>query len=1171
VTLLRELIDVQHRSVRAVNLDEDLGDPEVLRGYAPGAHVIDALRRIAIALQDEPRTRAWSITGPYGSGKSSFAHLLCSLLGPKSEPTHRVAAKLLRTADPQLADTVTRERRRLGVAERGLIPAVVTADREPIADALVRALSRGAELYWSGPGRKPDLLHRLRNAAIDGHSDPDFLLSVFDGLIATAPVLVVVDELGKNLEYAADRAGSDLYLLQQLAERVSSRASFSGGVLTLAHLAFEDYLVGAGDARRREWRKIHGRFEDIPFVANTAHAIGLLAEALHFTGPAPRRKAAAAACEAAEAGVRTAAGQIALPGELADSQGATYPLHPTVALALPALAAHLGQHDRSLVAFLTSDAPHALPSFLLREEISSKAVPFVRLADLYDYFFADGAATVLTGPEGERAREIKGRIDEAQALDEFELRVLKTLGILNLLRGVDRLVASARLVEEATVGPDGGAKKRRGVRAVLDRLTERSLLTYREFSGEYRVWEGSDFDTRGQIAAARERLTSGDAPDEQVLRIVAEAHPLRPAVARRHSQRHHILRYFECRYARKAPTKEIEVESMDADGLVVYVLADGPAPKSVPAKTADGRPLVLVWSPHGGDVREVALDFAAARVVLAEAPELERDAVARREMRHRVAALQAALANRADEAFSPARRGVWWFASAKRRKAGGSAEFSRLLSDLCEKRYPRTPIVRNEMVNRRELTSQGAKARRVVLERMFTHEQESKLGIEGYGPERAMYEAVLHHTGLHAERGEHWAFGPPPRDGDLADVWEHLMGLLDSATEMPLGVDELYRKLLGPPFGMKVGVVPLLLSAALQCRADDVFLYQDGSFQPVVDAAHIERLLKTPERFSLKRASLVGVRASVFAKLRETLASDTRVRTDRRLRNETTLGVVRPLIAFASALPEYTRRAKTPSETAQRVCTALLNAREPDELLFAVLPEACDLPPFSSDANEHDEKAAAEYVERLRSALAELGSEYARLLEKIGDLLHAGFGNAGPRRALREDVRSRSRRLLQQVIEPKMRSFLATAADEQLDDDDWLEALAMTLASKPPSSWTDHDVAIFEALAAERAQWFRRLELLYHEMHGTKGAGFDARRVTLTAPDGTETAELVRVDQATCELVDDVLDQALGELKRRVGAQAPQALLGVLTTRLLSSDEATREDVSDERRRVREA
>jgi hypothetical protein len=1165
MTLLADLIEVKHRSVRAVNLEEDLRDPEVLRGYVLGEHVVDALRRIAISLQEGPRSRAWSITGPYGSGKSSFAHLLCSLLGAKGEPAHRSAVKLLRESDTQLADTFSRERRRLGITQRGLITSIVTAEREPVPVALLRALNRGADLYWNR-GRKPDLVHELRALATERVCDPDLVLSTFDKLTESAPVLVIVDELGKNLEYTAEHSGSDLYLLQQLAERVSSRGDFAGGLLTLAHLGFEDYLATSGDARRREWRKVHGRFEDIPFLANTAHSLALLDEALDFRGSSAQKRVVAKASEEASSALLSAAGASSSAG-LITNPAQTYPLHPAVALALPALAAQLGQHDRSLVAYLTSDSPNALPNFLVANEVNGK-VPFVRLDDLYDYFFADQAIEMLTGSEGDRAREIRGRIDDAHGIEVVELQVLKTVGILNLLGGADRLIASGPVVEEAIVGPSGSTKARKGVREVLQRLHERSLLTYRDFAGEYRVWEGSDFDTRGQLAAARENLSG--IGDPELLEIISEARTLRAAVARRHSQQHHVLRYFECRYSRRAPDGKVEASSEDADGLILYVLATRPAPKSLPAATSDGRPLVTLWSPYGREVDEAAINFAAARSVLVEAPELERDSVAKRELRHRVTALQGKLTERIDEALEPSRKGLYWFANGKRRRARGTAEFSRLLSELCDQRFPKTPIVRNEMLNRRELTSQGAKARREILERIFTHDREPGLGIDGYGPERAMYEAVLHHTGLHSERDEAWSFGEPPKSSDLYGVWRQVMDVLDAATDEPLGVNELYQALTDPPFGMKVGALPVLLAAAFQYRAEDIFLYQDGSFQPVIDAAHIERMLKTPERFSVKRVSLAGVRAGVFEQLRKSLSSSEEPQTRRLIRNETTLAVVRPLIAFGNALPEYTRQTEETSGTARAVCTALLEAREPDSLLFDDLPTACGVRPFSPDSKA-SKKAVTEYVERLRSALAELGSEYARLLEKIGNLFHDGFACAGPRSALREELRSRSRPLLRQVIEPKMRAFLSMASEETLEDQDWLEALAMTLVSKPPESWTDHDVGLFEALIAERAQWFRRLELLYHELNGKKSEGFEARRVTLTEPDGNETAELVRVDLSTQELVGDVLDKALAELEERLGKEASEALLGVLAGRVLSSSSATTEDVPAPQRKAKKA
>ena len=41
------------------------------------------------------------------------------------------------------------------------------------------------------------------------------------------------------------------------------------------------------------------------------------------------------------------------------------------------------------------------------------------------------------------------------------------------------------------------------------------------------------------------------------------------------------------------------------------------------------------------------------------------------------------------------------------------------------------------------------------------------IGIQGYGPERAMYEAVLHHTGLHRKDANRWCFSYPLPDSDF--------------------------------------------------------------------------------------------------------------------------------------------------------------------------------------------------------------------------------------------------------------------------------------------------------------------------------------------------------------------------------------------------------------------
>ncbi len=47
-------------------------------------------------------------------------------------------------------------------------------------------------------------------------------------------------------------------------------------------------------------------------------------------------------------------------------------------------------------------------------------------------------------------------------------------------------------------------------------------------------------------------------------------------------------------------------------------------------------------------------------------------------------------------------------------------------------------------------------------------------------------------------------------------------------------LDLLYQRLQAPPYGMKQGAIPVLLAAVLLYHADDVRVYQDGTFIPTI-------------------------------------------------------------------------------------------------------------------------------------------------------------------------------------------------------------------------------------------------------------------------------------------------------------------------------------------------
>ena len=92
-------------------------------------------------------------------------------------------------------------------------------------------------------------------------------------------------------------------------------------------------------------------------------------------------------------------------------------------------------------------------------------------------------------------------------------------------------------------------------------------------------------------------------------------------------------------------------------------------------------------------------------------------------------------------------------------------------------------------------------------------------------------------------------------------------------------MESLFATLRQPPFGLKDGVLPVLLAALLVHAHSQVALYEEGSFIPKPNAAVFERLFRSPSKFELQRFRIAGPRAEVFqhyaAMIQRTAGGDT--------------------------------------------------------------------------------------------------------------------------------------------------------------------------------------------------------------------------------------------------------------------------------------------------------
>ncbi|MXZ99366.1 MAG: hypothetical protein F4Z23_10050, partial [Acidimicrobiaceae bacterium] len=140
---LADCIEVSGRFARSANLERDLARPEPLEGYVLTARGLDVVERIATAAAAGSAGGAWSLTGPYGSGKSSLALLLDAAFGGRSK-LRRAALGLVDGTSAATGDLIRRAHRRHGTLDRGFNRALVTATREPLARTVARALRSAA-------------------------------------------------------------------------------------------------------------------------------------------------------------------------------------------------------------------------------------------------------------------------------------------------------------------------------------------------------------------------------------------------------------------------------------------------------------------------------------------------------------------------------------------------------------------------------------------------------------------------------------------------------------------------------------------------------------------------------------------------------------------------------------------------------------------------------------------------------------------------------------------------------------------------------------------------------------------------------------------------------------------------------------------------------------------
>ncbi|MCY4227322.1 MAG: ATP-binding protein [Gammaproteobacteria bacterium] len=1035
---LNRKVSIARRFQRAVRIDTDYNDIKALEGFIctkSSAEVLSAIGQYS----SETKHGAFTWTGPYGSGKSSLVVALSALLSGNKNLASKAKDIIGNETAQSLLQTFPSK-------SKGWITLPVIGRRENASQVIGETLER------QGLVKKRSRKKWSDNAVITELIDLSNRHPRSEG-----GIILFVDEMGKFLE-AATQEGGDVYLFQLLAEAAShsQRRFLFIGIL---HQSFEEYANRLSREIRDEWSKIQGRFIDFAVNAVGEEQIEMIGRAIR-SRHSPSRSSRVSKSIALEIRRNRPGASRDLP-EMLES---CWPLHPIVACLIgPISRRRFGQNQRSIFGFLNSPEPFGFQEFIRNNRGKTLFEPNM----LWDYLNINLEPSILASPDGHRWAMASEAINRCESLggDDFPLKLLKSIVLIDMFRDRSGLMPTKKVLKSCVKGHTESE-----VSAALKQLEAWSLITFRKFTDSYSIYAGSDFDIDSTVRDALENVREANF---EMLQKLAD---IQPILAKRHYDETGALRWFDVSIA---PLNELVDRARtyvpSAGSIGVFFLAiPTESETSMQAQKISRKvvnesrdwDIVVGLSKSAWGITSLARELIAYSEILDRHPDLAGDIVAQREVKARYSILQGQL----EEEFQRAFENASWYQEKHEPKQWHHADLNNIASQLAAKRYHQSPRLNNELLNRIRPSSNAVAAQNALLRAMVTKESEPSLGIIGFPAEGGLYASLLEKTGLHIEGKSGWQFSTPGARNDpcyLFPLWEKTDSFLRQHEDRTVSITEVYALWSTAPFGLKDGLMPVLMVAFILSRREQIALYREGVFQARFKDIDVEVLAKNADLVQVRWMDLSMLSRQLLSSMAEVVR---KLDTGNNLVQLTPIDVARGLISIFDCLHSWTKRTSQLSANAIRVRDLFKLAKDPNKFLFDDIPTAFG----GHEALDNDQKLNV-IVHEVQEGLQELVDSYPSMLHRLNDLMLAELQVPNASTQALGELQSRAENIKEIGGDFRLSAFIGRLASFNGSGED-IEGIAGLAANRPPRDWTDPDLERATVELADLSQKFIRAE-----------------------------------------------------------------------------------------------
>lgn len=1024
-------IAVRHQ--RSTRIDSDLS-AEFFPGLVYHGTAQTALETL-IRQYSKAGQKAFTLTGPYGSGKSTIALLLTGLLH-QDETVRKAAYGVLNGESQSLMDKLLRvDKGWLQIRSVGGLGSPVDTLWSATLEALAEHPSTSS-LYKKYKAKRPE-----NEAELIQHWEVVFkdVKTFVDG------VLLIADEMGKTLEFI-NKSKGELHLFQDLAEvltRIDTPIIFLG----ILHQSFSEYAKERGTKLQEEWGKIQGRYTDILYNVSTDETVALIAQSIvpiHASDDVDSTIVDMVLSAIDDSDNRK--------NKLRERLKQTTPLHPLVALLLgPISKRRFSQNERSTFGFLNSYEQSSFQMFLRSTEDKST---YYSLHHLWDYLETNLEYSIIGSPDGHawaEASEVINRVD----VSEETLNILKAIALINLFGKPAKLYATNRLIQAAA-----GLDSQSDLEKHLSILKNASAIVFRQHQSAWVIFEGSDIDIAVLLDKQLDQLSS---ESNEVIENIYFSHQV---MAKAHYHLQGSMRWCEQTIVQRLDLVDFSSYKNPKGGEFGYfvLLLQSPSCESLDKLTAKNPNVALAFAHNAEDIFTYAKELYALQLLKADkdiGPEIQHDRVALKEYESRLSDIKKMLSVSIEDGFS---KSSW---SVRGSTYEPSIPLSEHASDLADVIYYSSPRILNELVNRNKISGTAVAARKKLLEAMLDYEHEENLGMTGFPPEKSMYVSCLKNTKLHWFNGKEWVWSTEYVSQELKQLFASTTELLKDRFGQKVNLGEIEQIWSSKPFGISCGIFPILIFAYLKSLGQDIAYYEKAissefEFITEPDLDYVYKLQKSPKELAIKFVVLEE-KDKDWLQYLSVFASE----LSQQPVSPNLLAVATPLVTTVHNLPAWVKSANSlapkdnhMNKAVLRLRDTFLQANDPHELLISQIVEIIDPDCTLSFAQK---------IDVLESYINVMTSAHEKMLEKMHARVQQYFPNKD------EQLTEMCQLVERKSSDIRLKSFARDLSQSQEFGVKWLESLIAVVIGRGLQNWTENALLSAEQKIGEFAQNFLRV------------------------------------------------------------------------------------------------